>query len=337
MSSELLNTNENIGVLKMPFGWFCIGFAGDIAPGEVKNVHYFERDMVLFRGESGALGLTDPFCPHLGAHLGKGGTVNGDWIRCPFHHWSYDNSGWLKDIPYAKALPPKAAGQPCLKTYPVQERNGCLWAWYHPEGAEPFTDLVDIPEFGSEDWCEPKTRMWTFQGNVQDIAENGADVAHFKFIHGMDSVPEGETKYDGVSRSTLVEGELTLPDGSGGEQTFQQRIEVSQYGAGLKWDRFSGVADILLMVLVTPVSAEQVEVRFAFTHKRYPADSPQLKACEEHIDLVAGATGLEADIPIWSNKAHLKQPLLCDGDGPIMRFRKYFRQFYIGDSPYQQA
>jgi hypothetical protein len=64
--------------------------------------------------------------------------------------------------------------------------------------------------------------------------------------------------------------------------------------------------------------------------------SPQLEACEEHIQLVAGATGLEADIPIWHNKAHLKKPLLCDGDGPIMRFRKYFSQFYLGDSPYAQ-
>jgi len=334
MNSEVLVPEENIATLPIPFGWFCIGFSDEIAIGEVRNVHYFGRDMVLYRGESGALGLTHPYCPHLGAHLGQGGSVSGDWIRCPFHHWSYDNEGWVKNIPYTDTLPPKATRSPCLKTYPVQERNGCVWAWYHPEDAQPFTELLDIPEYSNDSWCEPKRRFWTFDGNVQDIAENGADVAHFKFIHGMDAVPEGETTYDGVHRSTVVEGELTLPDGKGGEQTFQQRIEVSQYGAGLKWDRFSGVADILLMVLVTPVDINVVEVRFAFTHKKYEAGSPELEACDEHIKLVAGATGLEADIPIWHNKVHLKQPLLCSGDGPIMRFRKYFNQFYLHDNPY---
>lgn len=328
--------NDNIAVLPIPFGWFCIGFSGDLKMKEVKNIHYFGRDMVLFRNEADEVGLVDPYCPHLGAHLGHGGEVVGESIRCAFHHWSYDRTGMVTDIPYAKRIPPKAQKGPCLRAYPIQERNGCLWAWYHPENTEPFTDLVDIPEYSSADWCEMKTRFWTFRGSVQDIAENGADVAHFKFIHGMNEVPSGETIYDGEKRTTTVSGALTLPDGKGGENTYQQRIEVSQHGAGLKWDRFSGVADILLMVLVTPVNVETVEVRFAFTHKNYDAESPQLRACEEHIELVAGATGLEADIPIWHNKAHLKNPLLCDGDGPIMRFRKYFNQFYLGDSPYHQ-
>ena len=46
-----------------------------------------------------------------------------------------------------------------------------------------------------------------------------------------------------------------------------------------------------------------------------------------------GQRGLDGDIPIWHNKFHLREPLLCDGDGPIMRFRKYFAQFYVG-GPY---
>ena len=145
----------------------------------------------------------------------------------------------------------------------------------------------------------------------------------------MDEVPVGDTVYDGERRTTTVSGLLTLPDGKGGEVTYQQRIEVSQHGAGLKWDRFSGVADLLLMVLVTPVNLQEVEVRFAFTHKNYDEGSAELSACEEHMELVTGETGLEGDIPIWHHKAHLRQPLLCDGDGPIMRFRKYFNQFYI--------
>ena len=37
---------------------------------------------------------------------------------------------------------------------------------------------------------------------------------------------------------------------------------------------------------------------------------------------------VEQDIPIWENKIYLDTPLLCDGDGPIRKYRKWFSQFY---------
>jgi hypothetical protein len=36
------------------------------------------------------------------------------------------------------------------------------------------------------------------------------------------------------------------------------------------------------------------------------------------------------DIPIWENKIYVDKPNLCDGDGPIARFRKWAQQFYVG-------
>jgi 3-ketosteroid 9alpha-monooxygenase subunit A len=35
------------------------------------------------------------------------------------------------------------------------------------------------------------------------------------------------------------------------------------------------------------------------------------------------------DIPIWENKVYLEEPTLCDGDGPIAKYRKWFKQFYV--------
>ena len=39
----------------------------------------------------------DAYCPHLGAHLGHGGIINGECIECPFHAWRWktdvDSSG----------------------------------------------------------------------------------------------------------------------------------------------------------------------------------------------------------------------------------------------------
>lgn len=325
--------------LPMPFGWYCIGYSDELAPGEVRIVRYFNREMVLFRTESGDLGLVNPICPHLGAHLGHGGTVVGESIRCPFHHWAYDTEGRVTDVPYATALPPKASKGPCLGTWPVQERSGVIWAWYHPENSPPSFEPEDHPEIGHADWVPTDRYEWEFRGHPQEIAENGVDVAHFKYVHNMDAVPEGETLYDGYVRSSRISGPRRFIGPDGQEQVIESRVEVRQVGAGQKVTRFSGLVDTLLLVLVTPIDEERVHLRFAFTHKHYEEGSFEHRACQESIQSVIGQRGVAGDIPIWEHKEHVRTPMLCDGDGPIMRFRRYFAQFYVngpyGDQPRQ--
>ena len=40
------------------------------------------------------------------------------------------------------------------------------------------------------------------------------------------------------------------------------------------------------------------------------------------------ANGVLDDMPIWDNKSYVSDPILCDGDGPINKFRKWVSQFY---------
>ncbi len=319
--------------MPMPFGWFCIAYSDELGVGEVRNVHYFARDMVLFRTESGKVGLSDPACPHLGAHLGHGGTVQGESIRCPFHHWQYDTDGVITQIPYASRIPPKWEGKPCLKTYPVCEKNELIWAWYHPQGESPDHQVIALDEIDDSAWTERQRFRWTFDSCPQEIAENGVDVAHFKYVHGMEAVPEGETTYDGHIRRSRVSGSRHVDDGAGNAVEIASTVEVVQNGAGQKWVRFTSFMEYLLQVLVTPIDDDRVEVRFMYIYQPYDKDSFQHLGMQAAIESTNGQRGLEGDIPIWQNKFHLRSPILCDGDGPIMRFRKYFAQFYVG-GPY---
>src|SRR5688572_27406062 len=84
-----------------PTGWYQIGYSAELAPGDVRPVRYFDKELVLFRTEGGEVSLLDAYCPHLGAHLGYGGEVKGDCIACPFHDWRFTVSGELNEIPYA--------------------------------------------------------------------------------------------------------------------------------------------------------------------------------------------------------------------------------------------
>ena len=40
-------------------------------------------------------------------------------------------------------------------------------------------------------------------------------------------------------------------------------------------------------------------------------------------------TQVEQDMLIWNYKHYQPNPILCDGDGPINQFRKWFAQFYV--------
>ena len=91
-----------------PNGWFAIAHSDELGVGEARPVHALGRDFVLYRGEDGRARVLDAYCRHLGAHLGVGGKVEGNAIRCPFHGWLYEGEGGrCIEIPYAKKIPAK--------------------------------------------------------------------------------------------------------------------------------------------------------------------------------------------------------------------------------------
>ncbi len=314
--------------MDIPFGWFFVAYCDELAIGEVRPLHYFGRDLVLFRNAEGVPGLLDAYCPHLGAHLGYGGRIEGDSIRCPFHAWAFRPDGFCSSIPYARVMPPITKREAIARPYPVTEANGVVWAWYHPAGIAPLFDVMLIPEFSEPGWAPQTRREWSFASNPQEIAENGVDVAHFEFVHRLEAVPEGKTRYDRHVRRSEAHGErlVTFPDGA--QKIVPSSVHTVQNGAGQKTTHLSALNTLALQVLVTPVEADRVELRFCFTHPQVEPGSFEDQMLQAQIAGTCGQTGVEGDIPIWDKKIHRVRPLLCDGDGPILRFRHFFEQFY---------
>ena len=52
--------------------------------------------------------LFDAYRLHLGAHLGHGGTVEGEDLVCPFHGWHFGRDGRCTNMPYGRRIPPTA-------------------------------------------------------------------------------------------------------------------------------------------------------------------------------------------------------------------------------------
>ena len=93
-----------------PNSWIQIGWSHEVERGQVKPLRCLGRELVIFRGEDGRARVLDAYCPHLGAHLGVGGRVVDNELRCPFHGWQFDGEGTCTRIPYAKRVPARAAG-----------------------------------------------------------------------------------------------------------------------------------------------------------------------------------------------------------------------------------
>jgi phenylpropionate dioxygenase-like ring-hydroxylating dioxygenase large terminal subunit len=298
-----------------PNGWFRVAFSEDIEAGEVKPLNYFGRDFVLFRCQGGTARVFDAHCPHMGAHLGFGAEVVGESLRCPFHHWEFDGEGKCSKIPYAKRIPKKAS----IKTHTVVERNGVILMWHDRDGRPPSFEIPVIPEIGASEWTRPEVAHWEVRASWLDMNENCVDQAHFKYIHGTLSIPPTEASTEGHIHRAESHFEMKIPGGTGDAQ-----LVTMDHGPGFQVVRISGLIDTILMNTATPIDAERTDVRFTYTVKA-EGDTRKTHLAEAVIkDL---KQQFDNDLPIWENKACYERPVLCDGDGPISNYRKWYAQF----------
>ncbi len=289
----------------IPNGWFIVAQASEIEPGEIKRLHYFGRELVLFRTDSGEAHAVNAYCAHLGAHLAVGGKVEGEGIRCPFHGWCYDGaSGRCTDIPYTESehIPSQAR----IRAYPTLERNRMIWVWHHLEGKPPFYDVPVVPEFDDPDWSEPSCREYFVATCCQEMAENNHDFAHFRYVHGSDDIPWDTQQF--VTDDPYKRAEA--PSG----------FTRETFGLGLGVLRMPGTFTFISST--TPIDEEHVHVRWIFvTPKSSGADAPQTLG-----DMFL--TGVSQDIPIWENKAYVPRPVLAKEESGILAHRKWAEQFY---------
>ena len=83
--------------------------------GRVRTAVVDGRTIALSRC-AGRVGALDNHCPHQGGPLGEG-SIEGGWLRCPWHGYDYD--------PVSGMPPPGFSDAP--PAYPVEEREDGVW------------------------------------------------------------------------------------------------------------------------------------------------------------------------------------------------------------------
>jgi hypothetical protein len=264
----------------------------------------------------------------MGAHLGRVGRVEGEVLRCGFHGFKFDSQGACVATAYGGPPPARAR----LTQWRVAEQNGLVLVWFDPEGRPP---TWEVPALEGDGWNRLRWKRYRIATHPQETTENSVDFGHFTQLHGfIDGSISQPLETDGpcLRSSYLAWRPYGLP---GRKPFFKFDVEyhVKVWGLGysqvfVEIPRFG--LDVRLWVLPVSVDEEHIDLMLAVsTPTRWGPLAPLLRRIAHHVL----CKEVEQDLDVWTYKSFADPPMLAKGDGPIIAYRKWAKQFYAQHPP----
>jgi 3-ketosteroid 9alpha-monooxygenase subunit A len=171
-------------------GWLLLAFLDELEH-EVTPVTVGTRPLVVARDGTGVR-VAEATCPHRGAHLGFGGVLTDDGIRCPFHG-RVIGLGEFSDA---------RLSVPTYRTIVVDEVVFVLIDERQERGFEALIDALH----GTHRFVSG----FVIPGRVTPelVIENAFDNDHFQAVHNVTRTPELRVRTDGDV--IVAEGELNV-------------------------------------------------------------------------------------------------------------------------------
>ncbi|MFD3745438.1 aromatic ring-hydroxylating dioxygenase subunit alpha [Nocardia sp. NPDC058633] len=144
--------------------------------------------LLVTRDRAGAAHVFLNYCRHRGAQPACG-SGNATRFTCPYHAWTYNNTGELAGVPGKAGFTGMQRGDYGLVELPSQERHGFIWAVLSAEGSididahlgamGPELAQLDYASYGYHDDREFRSEV-SWKGALEAFAES----YHFPFVHG---------------------------------------------------------------------------------------------------------------------------------------------------------
>lgn len=164
------------GAVPWPMDAWYVACTPDEIDGKPLGRRICDHAMVFFRGQDGAIGALEDFCPHRGAPLSLGFVRDGTLV-CGYHGLAAHCTGKVANMPGQRV-----AGFPQIRTFPVVERYGFVWVW---PGDPALADPTGLHHL---EWAESPD--WAFGGGRFQIAcdfrlmvDNLMDLTHETYVH----------------------------------------------------------------------------------------------------------------------------------------------------------
>ena len=165
-------------------------------PGDYRTVQVGGQPVIVTRGKDGVVrGLLNA-CRHRGSVVCRAQFGNANLFRCPYHGWTYNNTGALTGIPQRRQGYPRQFGQDeDLSLVPLtrcESYRGLIFGAIndphkslveHLGQARKYVDLWADRSIGAEATAVYPPHTYSCAGNWKMQAENGADGYHGNYVH----------------------------------------------------------------------------------------------------------------------------------------------------------
>jgi phenylpropionate dioxygenase-like ring-hydroxylating dioxygenase large terminal subunit len=304
--------------------WHVVLRSSDLPEGGLLKARLLGEDLVVWR-VGGAAHAWQDLCMHRGSRLSLG-HVEGEYLVCAYHGWTYDSEGQCIRFPaHPEQKPPRTAH---TRTYQTQEKYGYVWVSL---GA-PGMDVPSFPEWGDRTYRKTICRPFVYKASAPRAVENFLDVGHFPFVHEGLLGDKEHTAIEDYDVALDIDGIVASnvkvwqpdPDGTGigkyVNYTYGTRRPFTAY-----FSKTSNGETYMIQLNVTPVD-EFESIAWMSIAMNYGWDIPEdeLKAFQEKI--------VGQDIPVVESQRperlplDLQEELHLRSDRIAVAYRKWLRQ-----------
>jgi glycine betaine catabolism A len=198
--------------------WVCVGRDEELAAGGQRAVRVGGTGVLLVRGADGRLRAFANVCRHRGHELlPAGATATRRSILCPYHAWTYDLDGSLRQAPGFRDLAGFVPAQHGLVELPVTSWHG--FAFVNGSGdAPPFAEHVGalgelVAPYRPERLLALASHTYELAANWKVVLENYHECYHCPLIHPelcRVSPPDSGSNFD--LPGAWVGGDMDLRD-----------------------------------------------------------------------------------------------------------------------------
>jgi len=221
--------------------WVFVGHESEVAqPNDYVRKKLGRQDVIMTRDRDGEIHLLLNRCSHRGNQVCDDAKGNSGTFRCPYHGWTFRNTGELVGFPFFKGYGERKLDMPLGRVPRVDSYGGFVFGSFAADGptlvehlgaaAGEIDRLTRLSPEGkvalNAGWLQHQTRA-----NWKLLAENETDGYHPQFVHGSIFGVTGSTigPLYGDS-STAVTRDL-----GGGHSENDLRPEFRKFAEPMRW------------------------------------------------------------------------------------------------------
>ena len=210
--------------------------------------------------------------------------------------------------------------------WPVLEINQMVLIWHDIEKQEPDFYPKKIEACYSEEWSDYSMASFLVKNNCRELIDNMADKGHFGPVHqapfeGFWNEAKDHTyTQEMTANSPILGGDLFS------QATYEGPAYMTTYMSAVQ---DGNTVESRLLVSHLPLTMTSFQINFGVMVKKVPGMSKEEEDAfvQGYVDANNYAFG--QDVAIWENKIYIPDPVVCDGDGPLHKLRKWYGQFLV--------